>query len=145
MNKPLAVDGNRFVRETIDGETIIMDTVSGRLLLLRQTAPLLLATLTAGFPPEALLAEILSRYGSEAQMQTRSFVAMLTELGVFATQDATGTSPSHKAPDGLGWPSSFAPPIVEVYDDIADIITLDPIHDVDADTGWPRAAATSRE
>ena len=26
---------------------------------------------------------------------------------------------------------NFAPPVVELYDDIADIITMDPIHDVD--------------
>ncbi|AWB33066.1 PqqD family protein [Orrella marina] len=28
-------------------------------------------------------------------------------------------------------------PTIEVYDDLADLIMADPIHDVDAETGWP--------
>jgi hypothetical protein len=31
----------------------------------------------------------------------------------------------------------FAPPMLEKYDEIADIIAMDPIHDVDPDKGWP--------
>lgn len=57
----LAFNSERFVQETIDGETIVMDTVSGRLLLLRETAPLLLSRMSAGLPPAALLEEISNR------------------------------------------------------------------------------------
>lgn len=28
-------------------------------------------------------------------------------------------------------------PSIEIYDDLADLIMADPIHDVDADAGWP--------
>lgn len=145
MNMPLAVNSERFVQETIDGETIVMDTVSGRLLLLRETAPLLLSKISAGLPPEALLEDISNRYGVEAETQARDFVVRLTELGVLATQGITRTEFAPKAAGAVDWPSDFAPPVVELYDDIADIITMDPIHDVDVDSGWPRAAAKSSE
>jgi hypothetical protein len=144
MNTPLAVNGDRFVQETIDGETIVMDTVSGRLLLLRETAPLLFTIVSAGFTPQNMLEEISNRYGVEAATLAHDFVARLTELGVFATQDIARPSLEPKAVGAFDWPPSFVPPVVELYDDIADIITMDPIHDVDGDSGWPRAAPVSR-
>lgn len=136
---------NRFVRETIDGETIIMDTVSGRLLLLRETAPLVLTMLDSGYSQEAILEDVSNRYGAEAELHTRNFVTTLAELGVLVTEGAAVPDPVANAAGTVNWPSEFAAPVVEVYDDIADIITMDPIHDVDANSGWPRAAASSRE
>lgn len=146
----LAVNSDRFVQETIDGETIVIDTVSGRLLLLLESGPLLLSILSAGLPPEGLLEEVSNRYGPEARAQAQSFVAELTQLEVLATRDAAGpgldaTSAVSKVADAIDWPPNFAAPVVELYDDIADIITMDPIHDVDTDSGWPRAPAASRE
>jgi hypothetical protein len=43
----------------------------------------------------------------------------------------------------VDWPDSFAPPALERYDDIANIITMDPIHDVDQSAGWPRRSGGS--
>jgi len=31
----------------------------------------------------------------------------------------------------------FAPPVLEVYTDMQDLLLLDPIHDVDETVGWP--------
>jgi hypothetical protein len=145
MSANLAINSDRFAQETIDGETIIMDTVSGRLLLLRETAPLLLSILKAGLPLATVLEEIAGRYGAETATQARDFVATLTELGVLATQDSAAVSGAPSPAGAIDWPSNFAAPIIERYDDIADIITMDPIHDVDTESGWPRAAATPRE
>jgi len=51
-----------------------------------------------------------------------------------------GDRPAGESPAELPWPDSFVPPGLEKYDDIADIITMDPIHDVDPAKGWPRRA-----
>jgi hypothetical protein len=37
----------------------------------------------------------------------------------------------------VDWPQKAEPPTFERFDDIADILTLDPIHDVQSDAGWP--------
>ncbi|MCD6023637.1 MAG: hypothetical protein K0Q91_553 [Fibrobacteria bacterium] len=31
----------------------------------------------------------------------------------------------------------FLPPVVEAFSDLADLIAIDPVHEVDAATGWP--------
>jgi hypothetical protein len=35
------------------------------------------------------------------------------------------------------WPENFESPAMEHYDQIADIISMDPIHEVDPAKGWP--------
>ena len=42
---------------------------------------------------------------------------------------------AHAALLGLDW--SGEPPQIEVFDDLAELIFADPIHDVDEQVGWP--------
>ena len=37
----------------------------------------------------------------------------------------------------LPMPETFVAPQIEKYDEISDIIAMDPIHDVDPTKGWP--------
>ena len=36
----------------------------------------------------------------------------------------------------------YAPAKIETYADLADLVAIDPVHDVDAMMGWPRVAST---
>ena len=38
------------------------------------------------------------------------------------------------------WPNAYTAPQIERYDDIADIMMMDPIHEVDKTLGWPRTS-----
>ena len=37
----------------------------------------------------------------------------------------------------MPWPDTFVAPTLERYEDIADIIAMDPVHDIDTTKGWP--------
>jgi hypothetical protein len=147
-----AIDKRRFVHETVDGETIMLDTVGGKLLLLRGTAPLLLDALCGQPNRVRLLADIADRYGAEAAEATRRFLDHITALGVLVPVDDAAT-PAGAAPEAAaseapfeafaGWPESFAAPEFVHYDEISDIITMDPIHDVDPAFGWPKPPPAS--
>jgi hypothetical protein len=51
----------------------------------------------------------------------------------------TDAPPSPASPEiHAEWPATFVTPVIESYDEISDIINMDPIHDVDQDRGWPR-------
>ena len=43
-------------------------------------------------------------------------------------------SPTHQAADLAG---EFAPPVLNVYSDMRDVLLLDPIHEVEEVSGWP--------
>lgn len=127
------VDGKRFVSDPLDGETIVMDTVSGRLFLLEQGAAVLWESITKGAGRDALIAAVQSR-GGTAQ-DAVDFLDRLLALGLASESTVDdGTA----LPDTTGqWPAELGAFLLTQYDDMTSIITMDPIHDIDPQRGWP--------
>lgn len=140
MSDRLTPNVARFPHETIENETILIDSETGHVLLLSGFASTLWASLVDGADIESLLSAVGDRFGDEARSATNTFVENLRSANMIVP--AEGASPT----DGfkISWPDQFLEPVLERYDDIANIIAMDPIHDVD-DTGWPRPAKTSDE
>ena len=137
MTELLIANTTRFPHDTIDGETLLIDSESGHLLMMTGVGPLLWQRLLAGVAVEPLAAEVADRFGPAAGEDCRSFLQVLAEAGVVIP----ATAAVAEAP-ALDWPDSFAAPVLERYDDIANIIAMDPIHDVDQSAGWPRRGGT---
>jgi len=135
----LIVDANRCAHDTVDGETMVIDTLTGHLLLFDGLATTLWERLRAGTTTEDLLAAITERYGPDATDSTQQFIDELVASGLVV---ATEAEPGVGAPDAVPWPDDFSPPTIERFDEIADIMTMDPIHDVDSASGWPHASPT---
>jgi hypothetical protein len=138
MQECLVVNSSRFPHETIENETILFDAETGHILLLAGFASVLWSHLVGGAQLEELCEAVAFRFGSDAGAATRTFLNDLrtAEILVPSNEEArTGAPPSP-------WPSEFTAPLLERYDDIAKIIAMDPIHEVDA-TGWPRPAYDS--
>lgn len=136
----LIVDTARCAADTVDGETLIIDTVSGHLRVLTGIAPVVWDRLLEPRDAEALVAEVADRYDEAAGEAVRGLLDELREAALLITADgATGAHPIAAA--GLDWPEQYETPGVERYDDIADIMLMDPVHEVDVDQGWPRRPA----
>src|SRR5262245_21716146 len=133
MAELLIANTARFPHDTIDGETLLIDSETGHLLMMTGVGPLLWQRLLGGVAVEPLTAEIVDRFGPAAGEDCRTFLKALVEAGV-----AIPTAESAGEPMPLEWPESFATPVLERFDDIANIIAMDPIHDVDQSAGWPR-------
>ena len=133
MTELLIANTARFPHDTIDGETLLIDSETGHLLMMTGVGPLLWQLLLGGVAVEPLAAEVVDRFGPAAGEDCRSFLQALAEAGVVIP----ATKAVAEAP-ALDWPESFAPPVLERYDDIANIIAMDPIHDVDQSAGLPR-------
>jgi hypothetical protein len=141
LSNLLTVDDARFALETIDEETIILDTARGHLIGVRGGGSFLLEFIQAGVLRDELLREIDERYGGQAQKEARAFIEELTKLGIVLESKSTATIGDHASCDlsarDFSWPASLAPTSIDRYEDIAEIMAIDPIHDVDI-TGWPR-------
>jgi len=134
MTELLSANAARFPHDTIDGETVLIDSETGHLLLMTGVGPLLWQRLLGGgVAVEALAAETVARFGPEAGEACRAFLRTLAEGQLVVPAAAESAEAAV-----LDWPDSFAPPMLERYDDIADIMAMDPIHDVDPKSGWPR-------
>jgi hypothetical protein len=133
MSETLFADTARFVHETIDNETVLLDSVRGHLFLFTGSGPWLWHRMQRGGTIDEVVHEVSERFGAEAAGPTRQFLDSLSASGMLLTERPAG-EPSAVLP----YPDAFAPPVLEKYDDIADIIAMDPIHDVDPAQGWPR-------
>lgn len=135
MHERLVVNASRFPHETIDNETILFDSETGHVLLLAGFASVLWSHLVGGASLKELGDAVASRFGPEAGATTRTFLSELRAAEILVP--STDRGPADAVP--LPWPEQFTAPVFERFDDIAKIIAMDPIHEVDA-TGWPRPA-----
>jgi hypothetical protein len=126
-------DTERFPSDTIDGETVLIDSEKGRLFLFTGIGPQIWQRLGSGMTHDALVDEVASRYGMSAAVPTRTFLELLE-----GAEMLRGDAPSSQSPAAsVSWPPAFVAPALVQYDQIADIISMDPIHEVDSSKGWP--------
>ena len=64
-----------------------------------------------------------------------SFVQSLQEKGILL--EVSDDSSVNSLPIPFVWPEELGEIVVTEYDDMSSIITMDPIHDVDPNKGWP--------
>lgn len=133
MSEIRFADTGRFPNDTIDGETVLIDAQKGHLFLFTGLGPQIWQRLGRGVTLEALIDEVAARYGEGAAGPTRAFLESLEGAEMLC-----GDAPSDQLPAAdPSWPSAFVAPALEQYDQIADIISMDPIHEVDSSKGWP--------
>lgn len=149
VSRMLVVDSSRHAHDTIDGETVIIDTTSGVLTMLLGFGPTLWESAVAGVEHEALITAVAERYGAAAAAATTTFVDELlaAELltAVTGAFDRDRDGPGDRDDDGsvglalpaASWPERFEEPRLETYAELSDIMTMDPIHQVDVSRGWP--------
>ena len=110
------------------------DTVSGTLSRIAGIGPTVWERLVAGWARDDLMDEVADKYGPDAAGRTRRFLDALIDADLVVEVDAPAAPPSDEA---APWPEAFAEPELEHFDDIADIMTMDPVHEVDLKRGWP--------
>lgn len=129
------------MHETVDGETIVIDLETGTYYTLRGSAPAIWSALVAGASPDAIVQSLEHAYEAPPEQiagAVRRFLDELERERLIAPTDEAGWMPPEPQ---SAVPVAFPPPHVEKYEDLQDIILLDPVHMVD-DRGWPHPAAT---
>lgn len=121
------VANKRIAAELFGDEIVLIDVGSGRYFSLRGAAadvwtllaePRLRTTLSDAFvePDDDALQALIG------QMQEQQLVL-----------SASGDEPPIPVPQ----PLEYRPGVLEIYTDLAELIALDPVHEVDAEQGWP--------
>ena len=130
----LFANTRRFPHDTVDGETVIIDSAKGCLFLLTGSGPWIWSRMVRGHTEDGLVSDVAARHGTDAGSQAAAFLASLKEHGMLTDEAPDQATLGAELP----MPGTFASPQIEKYDEISDIIAMDPIHDVDPTKGWPR-------
>jgi hypothetical protein len=139
------IDRTKIIFEQFEDETVLIDTQGGYYYSLSPSGTEILHLLEDGCPDENLPQALFGDSGEVSQLLwiVANFVRRLIDEGIVIAR-ASGYSalPSIEGhpplfPGGL----SFTPPVIERFDEVRDLLLIDPIHQVDQDYGWPKAQA----
>lgn len=129
-----------LVAETLSDETLVIDTATGVFFSLRGVASGLWAMLEQTAGDEELRAAVRDRFADAraTDADVDAYLAALEANGLVVETDtpSAGASASVDA-TAVPWPDGYDPPLVKKYDDMADLLLVDPIHDVVTESGWP--------
>jgi hypothetical protein len=123
--------------ECLDDEVIAINLESGAYFVLEGAAADCWSSLVDGASPDDVVRRLLGRYEvteERARADATSVLAELQDAGMLVVEE--GESGSIETLPGGTVP--YAQPSVQKYDDLQDLLLLDPIHEVD-DAGWPVA------
>ena len=144
------MDGERFrpnlpavISEVIDGEAVIINLDSGSYYSLRGSGTVIWAAIERGDQRAALADRLVAAYPDAPATvpdDVGRFVDHLLAEGLIVPIPDGAPAPipdGAPAPDGADTSARYAPPTLEVFTDMQELILLDPVHDVDAVAGWP--------
>ena len=129
---------DRVAAEGFDGETILVHFEQGTYFSLRGAAIQIWSMLEqdGGVAVDQLVAAFQpSGPASPAELR-RSIDEALVQL---READLVSAAPeaARQGPAITASPAVFEPPVIEAYDDLKELIALDPVHQVDEGAGWP--------
>lgn len=136
MNSPFptgrfAINAPNIVTENFDGQVLILNLANGYYFSLEGIAGQIWTSMISGHPLDVIAAHIHA-HRPELLEDAIAFMQRVNNLNlVVPTEDAA--SPSNSIAET--W--SGEPPRLVVYEELAELIYADPIHDVDEQVGWP--------
>jgi hypothetical protein len=119
--------------EDFDGEFVVLDLANGRYFSLLGGSAIVWRGLTSGHSVETLCAGL--PIGDDRRAEVAGLVEALLTHNLIVVSAIPVADPPREVPSDLA--SASGPFTVEVFDDLADLLLADPIHDVDPETGWP--------
>lgn len=118
--------------EDFDGEFVVLDLASGKYFSLLGGSATVWRGLMAGHSTETLCSQLAD--GDPRRSEISTLIANLVDHGLIVPGAEPGAPPEAIAAEIAAADGPFK---VDMFDDLADLLVADPIHDVDQETGWP--------
>jgi len=125
------------VSELIDGEAVILDLRNGRYYTTDGVGAEVWRAASDGIHRDDIVASCCARFPGQPAVaeDVDELLAKFVAAELLMPQDGLTAKPAE-----LVWPDVYRKPVLDAYDNLADMMALDPIHDVDA-VGWPAPGA----
>lgn len=121
--------GTEIIFELLDDEVIIANLDVGIYYSIRESGVLIWQLLLSGHTPLAIESLFSKKYGLSCSIAP--FIDSLLKENLLIAQKRPFQDSMP-----LSWPTQFLPPVLERYDEMKNLLMLDPIHEVD-EQGWP--------
>jgi hypothetical protein len=136
----LSINVPRVVHETIDGEVIVIDLATGTYFSLQGGAADVWELIGTGHSPDQMVTALATAYTENPESIHVTLDSFLKELESEAlVVAATDQDSASEAAPAISVSGAFSPHL-EKHTDMAELILLDPVHEVDS-MGWPHRPA----
>lgn len=130
------VGRNGLSFDYFDGELLIVDYISGSYYSISKFGAVIWKALGAGFTPDEIVDRLVPLASPEVLAGTvPDFIGKLESERLIA--------PRETSPERGEWPAfspaDIGPVTIERFEDLKDLLLLDPVHEVDQQ-GWPHRA-----
>ncbi len=144
QDRALKVNAPAVIGEVIDDDVVLINFDTGTYYLLGGSGAEIWPLLERGATPAAIEARLRQAYGlgdGDIRSDLDRWLGELLAENLVAGVDAVPAG--EPEPAALEAAGDYAPPTVSRFDDMQEMLLLDPIHDV-ADAGWPHRPADPR-
>ena len=127
--------------ERLEDEVIAIDLESGAYFALDDVAAVCWSVLAGGGTVDAAVDATVARFdvaSETAERDIEHFVDELVRVGLLGPADRPAVPAA--VPDTAPELGAYQPPVIERFDDLEELLVLDPIHEVD-EAGWPATPA----
>lgn len=133
------VNSPQVVSETIDGEVVIVNLDKGYYYSLLKTGAYIWSGIERHLDRDSIVVELTRTYLGNVEEISTAINDFLDELQreeiIVLTTELISEHPNEIVE--MGEKQLFEKPILEKFTDMEDLLLLDPIHEVDVDSGWP--------
>ena len=136
-----AVRDRQVIHRMIDDEVVMIDLETGNYFTFRGSATRMWACIEAGMSPRETLEHLQESFEGEPsvmELGLRWLLDQLLEENLIVPTDEPPRRSVSLASEGDR--QDYSDPAFERYDDMADLILLDPVHEIDQEEGWPKKA-----
>lgn len=125
------------VDEDFGGEFVVLNLRDGRYFSLRGVAATLWRDVRGGYAVDGIVAAARPA-GDDLARGVEAFLTGLVEAGLIRPRTSAADGPAAtEAASVAELLRERVVPMFEAFDDMAELILSDPIHDVEEDIGWP--------
>ncbi|MFM6133918.1 MAG: PqqD family protein [Cuspidothrix sp.] len=146
LSEQFKINVPKVVHEMIEGEVVIVNLEGGDYYSLVTVGADIWEKLARGLSRGEILAEMVNSYDSSSETITTAVNNLIAELErenlirIDSTDGDNQTSTTnHNSLTQATEKLKFEPPTLNKYTDMEELLALDPIHDVEAEVGWPSA------
>jgi hypothetical protein len=125
------VANDRIAAEDFAGEVVLVDIEKGIYFSIQGLAVDLWRSFAEPRQPDAVLDQFVA-HGADRAVLAGALDELLRNELLCETSALPVTGPVCSMPA-----AGFAAPVVAVFSDLAELIAIDPVHEVDASAGWP--------
>jgi hypothetical protein len=141
-NTTLRIDRARIQFERFDDETVMINVENGLYYSTSQSGSEVLRLVDSGCPAGMLVVALLGN-SEEAEHYTSGIIRFVEELISEGILVECNPHSSAGRPIDIHSPvysqtGAFQPPFLERFDEVQDLLLIDPIHMVDPKEGWPK-------